>query len=106
MKKLHFLTTAVILLCFASFQLAGSGSPEKYTGEFIEGVLSLTGNEPHTEMILRTSDRIVYKLKGQNITELKKEGLGKKVRLYGETQQTSEGTFGPQVFIVTHWQFL
>ena len=106
--KQTILLCNVILFIFISINLTAGGRADKDTESenFIEGILSLTGNEPHTELILRTEDRNTYRLTGDSIFELRKEGIGKKVRLYGELQGRCEKTFGPDVFLVSRWEFL
>ena len=105
-KSLSFIPILIFLFSFC-IPLTALGQKESTSGTVsLTGVLSLAGNEPHTELILRDENQKVYKITGEKIQDLIREGIGKQVRLEGILEQKDSASFGPPHFIVENWEIL
>jgi len=87
-KKKH--TAALVLLILLPALLSAGGRREKETaGDItVTGRLGLTGNEPHTQLILEAPDGVFYELTGPAAADLRKRYTGRQVTVTGTLLQS------------------
>lgn len=71
--------------------------------EYIEGIISMKGNEPHIFIVLTANDGTVFQLTGEKAEKLVQR-QGQYMRLYGKKGKDSASPVFPATFTVTSFE--
>lgn len=100
----------LILLPIIGFPLIAGGKMDKKAREEItlQGQLILTGNDPHTRLILQCRDKEKYLLTGKLIEEMKQAAPGQTIQLSGffpdKNKEEHSDSPEPVLFEVLSWE--
>ncbi|MDR2049829.1 MAG: hypothetical protein LBP69_10280 [Treponema sp.] len=97
-KTALFLAAA---LCLVSSPLSSRGRGEDTGERQLAGRLFLTGNVPHTFLVLEDSGGALYRLTGEAVEELTRNSQGRTAVLRGRVVRRAAGPGLPAEFLVT-----